>query len=82
MKLKTNRLIQIVCIVAAVVIVTVAAFAPVFKQNELLSRYFPLVNKINLGLDLRGGVHVVLEAKDTAEGKVTTGKNETTDCCN
>ncbi|HAU32083.1 MAG: Protein translocase subunit SecD [Desulfotomaculum sp. 46_296] len=74
MKVKLNRIIQIACIVAAVVIITIAAFVPTFKQNEFLNKFFPLVNKVNLGLDLRGGVHVVLEAKDTAEAKVTPEK--------
>ncbi|MFA5384907.1 MAG: protein translocase subunit SecD [Eubacteriales bacterium] len=74
MKLKLNRIIQIACIVAAVVIVTIAAFVPAFKQNEVLNKFFPLVNKVNLGLDLRGGVHVVLEAEDTDEAKVTQEK--------
>lgn len=32
---------------------------------------FPLSGKINLGLDLKGGAHIVLQAKGTAENKVT-----------
>jgi len=32
---------------------------------------FPLSGKINLGLDLKGGAHIVLQAKETEENKVT-----------
>ncbi|MEA4881137.1 MAG: protein translocase subunit SecD, partial [Synergistaceae bacterium] len=32
---------------------------------------FPITGKINLGLDLKGGAHIVLQAKETAENKVT-----------
>lgn len=69
--MKWNKILQMAGIVVLVAFISLIAFAPVFKQNELLSRYFPLVKHINLGLDLRGGVHVVLKAQDTAEAKVT-----------
>lgn len=32
---------------------------------------FPIKGKINLGLDLKGGAHIVLQARETAENKVT-----------
>lgn len=32
---------------------------------------FPITGKINLGLDLKGGAHIVLQAKETVENKVT-----------
>ncbi len=32
---------------------------------------FPIQGRINLGLDLKGGAHIVLQAKDTADSKVT-----------
>lgn len=32
---------------------------------------FPIKGKINLGLDLKGGAHIVLQAKETADNKVT-----------
>lgn len=32
---------------------------------------FPVKGRINLGLDLKGGAHIVLQAKDTAESKVS-----------
>jgi preprotein translocase subunit SecD len=46
---------------------TAAAPLPIFKNISWL----PWGKKIILGLDLRGGVHVVLEAKDTPTSKVT-----------
>lgn len=33
---------------------------------------FPIKGKVRLGLDLRGGVHIVLQAKDTPETPVTS----------
>ena len=44
-----------------VAIVVVAALVTVF----------PISGKINLGLDLKGGAHIVLQAKESAESKVT-----------
>ena len=32
---------------------------------------FPIQGKVRLGLDLRGGVHIVLQAKGTPENPVT-----------
>lgn len=32
---------------------------------------FPISGKINLGLDLKGGAHIVLQAKESADSKVT-----------
>lgn len=32
---------------------------------------FPLSGKVNLGLDLKGGAHIVLQARETAENKIT-----------
>ena len=32
---------------------------------------FPITGKINLGLDLKGGAHIVLQARETTENKVT-----------
>ncbi len=32
---------------------------------------FPIQGRINLGLDLKGGAHIVLQAKDTEDSKVT-----------
>jgi len=46
---------------------TAAVPLPIFKNIDWL----PWGKEIILGLDLRGGVHVVLEAKDTPNSKVT-----------
>lgn len=54
---KNKKLLKIVGIIAAVII---AAYF-----------LFPINEAINLGLDLQGGTHVVLEAEPTAESKVT-----------
>lgn len=52
---------KLIAIVVAVLIFVVAAVNPI-------------KNKINLGLDLRGGLHVVLEAVGTPENPVTDEK--------
>ncbi len=44
-----------------VAIVVVAALVTVF----------PISGKINLGLDLKGGAHIVLQAKESEDSKVT-----------
>jgi len=68
--MRWSRLLILLAIVAVVAAVGVSAVVPlqVFKDNEQL----PWVQEnITLGLDLQGGVHVVLEAEETAEAKVT-----------
>ncbi|WP_347490809.1 protein translocase subunit SecD [Desulfoscipio sp. XC116] len=55
-----------IILVAAVVGITAAVPLPIFKNISWL----PWGNQVILGLDLQGGVHVVLEAKDTATSKV------------
>lgn len=52
---------KLIAVVIAVVIIAVASFNPI-KTN------------MNLGLDLRGGLHVVLEAVDTPDNPVTDEK--------
>ncbi len=69
--MRWSKIILLVAIVAAVALAAVVSMVPVFQGNETLQRYLPLIKGINLGLDLQGGVHVVLEAKDTPEAKVT-----------
>ncbi len=69
--MKWSKILILLLIIALVVSAAVMSVAPVFDQNKVLSKYLPLVKGINLGLDLRGGVHVVFEAHDTAEAKVT-----------
>ena len=63
------KLAAVLLIVAAV---SVLFFRPNLKPiyNEDIS-WMPLINMINLGLDLRGGVHVVLKAEETDEVPVT-----------
>jgi preprotein translocase subunit SecD len=69
--MKWNKIFILAGLVVIVALATVAAVSPVFKNNPYLGKYLPLVKDITLGLDLQGGVHVVLEAKDTPEVKVT-----------
>ncbi|MGQ9824669.1 MAG: protein translocase subunit SecD [Desulfotomaculales bacterium] len=72
--MNAKKILQMIGIVLAVAFLCVIAFAPFFQQNEKLARYFPVIKDVVLGLDLRGGVHVVLEAQDTPEAKVTPDK--------
>ena len=65
--MQKNKILQIAGLLVAVIFAVLIAFTPVFKPNELLNKYLPLVKNINLGLDLRGGVHVVIEAKGPPE---------------
>ena len=51
-----------IAIIAAIVVVIGVLSYFVFQ---------PLLNNINLGLDLRGGLRVVLEAQETEGEKVT-----------
>ena len=64
-----SKLAAIVLVVAAV---SVLFFRPNLKPvyNEDIS-WMPLINMINLGLDLKGGVHVVLKAEETPDVPVT-----------
>ncbi|GAB6274828.1 MAG: hypothetical protein STSR0004_16930 [Peptococcaceae bacterium] len=65
--MQKNKILQIAGLLVVVIFAVLIAFTPVFKPNELLNKYLPLVKNINLGLDLRGGVHVVIEAKGPPE---------------
>lgn len=58
--------IAAIILVIAALGITAAVPLPVFKDIAWL----PWGKQIILGLDLQGGVHVVLEAKDTPENKV------------
>jgi len=69
--MKWSKVVTLALIVAAVALAAVLTVAPVFQGSPFASKYLPLIKGINLGLDLQGGVHVVLEAKDTNEAKVT-----------
>lgn len=65
--MKWDKLLKLVGIVLVVATVAVLAVQPVFPGVKWL----PFTNLIKQGLDLKGGVHVVLEAKDTPEAPVT-----------
>ncbi|MFZ5590780.1 MAG: protein translocase subunit SecD [Bacillota bacterium] len=69
--MKWNKILALAAILLLVAAVAVVAVVPLGVKNATWNKYFPVVKDINLGLDLRGGVHVVLEAKDTPEAKVT-----------
>lgn len=65
--MKWDKLLKLAGIVLVVAAVAVLAVQPVFPGVKWL----PFTNLIKQGLDLKGGVHVVLEAKDTPEAPVT-----------
>ncbi|MFZ5596688.1 MAG: protein translocase subunit SecD [Bacillota bacterium] len=65
---KVAALAGVVAVVALAVVLTVL---PSLSNHPYTKNYFPFIKLINLGLDLQGGVHVVVEAKDTDEVKVT-----------
>ncbi len=69
--MRWSKVVTLVLIVAAVALAAVITVSPVFENNQYTKKYLPLMKGINLGLDLQGGVHVVVEAKDTPEVKVT-----------
>ena len=62
-----RKILQMAGIVAAVAFLCVLAFAPFWARNEKLAGQLPIIKGVILGLDLRGGVHVVLEAPPEAE---------------
>lgn len=64
--MRLGNLIKAAVILAVAATVSLASFYPLGGVPWL-----PLTQDINLGLDLRGGVHVVLEAVDTEEAKAT-----------
>lgn len=65
--MKWNKLFKLVAAVLVVAVVAILAVYPVFPGVKWL----PFTKLIKQGLDLQGGVHVVLEAKDTPEAPVT-----------
>jgi preprotein translocase subunit SecD len=64
---KWGNVLKLAAIVIAVALVAVLAVKPVFGDVSWL----PFARLIKQGLDLKGGVHVVLEAVDTPESPVT-----------
>lgn len=69
--MRWSKVAALAAIVAVVALAVIISVAPVFQNSPYTQKYLPLIKGINLGLDLQGGVHVVLEAKDTPEAKVT-----------
>ncbi|TEB13078.1 preprotein translocase subunit SecD [Pelotomaculum sp. FP] len=61
---KILKLAGVILVVAAVAVLSVVPLFPGVK-------WLPFANLIKQGLDLKGGVHVVLEAQDTPEAPVT-----------
>ncbi len=65
--MKLDKLLKLLGIIAGVAIVTVLAIWPVIPNVK----WIPFTNLIRQGLDLKGGVYVVLEAVDTPDIPVT-----------
>lgn len=65
--MKWDKILKLAGIILAVAIITVLAIRPVFPGVS----WIPFTNLIKQGLDLKGGVYVVLEAVDTPEAPVT-----------
>jgi len=71
MNLRTKSIIKIIIIVA---IVAFLAYSMLFGFNFGAYKIVPVKDAINLGLDLRGGVSVLLEAKPTPGETITDEK--------
>ncbi|MFZ5650802.1 MAG: protein translocase subunit SecD [Bacillota bacterium] len=69
--MKWGKVMAMSAILLLVALAAVLTVSPVFQRYEQTQKYLPFIKWINLGLDLRGGVHVVMEAKDTPDAKVT-----------
>lgn len=65
--MKSDKILKLAGIVLAVAVLCVLAVRPVFPGVN----WIPFTNLIKQGLDLKGGVYVVLEAVDTPEAPVT-----------
>jgi preprotein translocase subunit SecD len=66
-EMKWDKILKLAGIILVVAVVTVLAVRPVFPGVS----WIPFTNLIKQGLDLKGGVYVVLEAVDTPEAPVT-----------
>ncbi|MFZ5643146.1 MAG: protein translocase subunit SecD [Bacillota bacterium] len=69
--MKWSKVIALAAVAALVALAVVLSVAPGLADNQYTQKYLPLTKWITLGLDLQGGVHVVVEAQDTEEVKVT-----------
>ena len=72
--MKIAQLIKLIVLGIIIIFAVVLAIKPVFPKEDV--PWLPLIDNIRLGLDLQGGVHVVLEAQDTDELKVNQEKME------
>ncbi|NLI14165.1 MAG: protein translocase subunit SecD, partial [Peptococcaceae bacterium] len=65
--MKLDKVLKLAGIIVGVAIITVLAIWPVIPNVK----WIPFTNLIKQGLDLKGGVYVVLEAVDTPDIPVT-----------
>ncbi|MDD2554540.1 MAG: protein translocase subunit SecD [Desulfotomaculaceae bacterium] len=65
--MKLDKVLKLAGIILAVAIITVLAIWPVIPNVK----WIPFTNLIRQGLDLKGGVYVVMEAVDTPDTPVT-----------
>ena len=72
--MKTAQLVKLMVIGILIIFAVVLSIKPIFPKEDV--PWLPLIDNVKLGLDLQGGVHVVLEAKDTDELKVDQEKME------
>lgn len=70
--MKWGSVIKLVSLLLVLAVIVVLAVVPVFPEGKV--SWLPITKDIDLGLDLQGGVHVVLEAKDTEDVKVDQDK--------
>ncbi len=70
--MKWGSVIKLVSLLLVLLVIVVLAVVPVFPEGKV--SWLPITKDIDLGLDLQGGVHVVLEAKDTEDVKVDQDK--------
>lgn len=69
--MRWSKVIALAVIALAVALAAMVTASPVFQNYQQTQKYLPFIKWINLGLDLQGGVHVVMEAKDAPDAKVT-----------
>lgn len=65
--MKWDKILKLTGVILVTAIIAVLSVVPLFPGVKWL----PFANLIKQGLDLKGGVHVVLEAQDTPEAPVT-----------
>lgn len=65
--MKWDKILKLTGVILVTAVIAVLSVVPLFPGVKWL----PFTNLIKQGLDLKGGVHVVLEAQDTPEAPVT-----------